>query len=348
MILISTDHAAFGTAVLLSRDGLTTGLPDYDSAMTNTQPLDKTTRPLKVAVMGAGAVGCYYGGMLARAGHDVTLIARPLHVAAIAQNGLRLQTAVFDERVALAASSEASAVQGASLVLFCVKSLDTESAGAQIAPHLASDALVLCLQNGVDNADRLRSVLPQHAVAAAVVYVATEMAGPGHVRHHGRGELVIEPSGTGGLRSEAVAQALAAAGMPTQISGNVRGELWAKLILNCAYNAVSAITQLPYGKTVVGEGVPDVMRDVVAECLAVARAEGVQVAGDVDAAIRRIFETMPTQFSSTAQDLARGKRSEIDFLNGLVVRRGDALGIATPANRVLWALVKLLEGKTTS
>ena len=309
--------------------------------MTNTQALDKTTRPLKLAVMGAGAVGCYYGGMLARAGHDVTLIARPLHVAAIAQNGLRLQTAAFDEQVRLAASSEASAVQGASLVLFCVKSLDTESAGAQIAPYLAPDALVLCLQNGVDNADRLRQVLPQHAVAAAVVYVATEMAGPGHVRHHGRGELVMESSD----RSEALAQALTAAGMPTQISNNVRGELWAKLIINCAYNAVSAITQLPYGKTVAGEGVPDVMRDVVAECLAVAKAEGVQVAGDVDAAIAKIFETMPNQFSSTAQDLARGKRSEIDFLNGLVVRRGDALGMATPANRVLWALVKLMEGK---
>ncbi len=313
--------------------------------MTNTQPLDKTTRPLKVAVMGAGAVGCYYGGMLARAGHDVTLIARPLHVAAIAQAGLRLQTTAFDEQVRLAASSEASAVQGASLVLFCVKSLDTESAGAQILPHLAPDALVLCLQNGVDNADRLRSVLPQHAVAAAVVYVATEMAGPGHVRHHGRGELVMEPSSTAGLSSEAVALALAAAGIPTQISNNVRGELWAKLIINCAYNAVSAITQLPYGKTVVGEGVPDVMRDVVAECRAVAKAEGVHVEGDVDASIRKIFESMPNQFSSTAQDLARGKRSEIDFLNGLVVRRGDALGIATPANRVLWALVKLMENK---
>ena len=319
--------------------------PDYDTAMNTPQPLDKTTHPLKVAVMGAGAVGCYYGGMLARAGHEVVLIARPQHVEAMARNGLRMETQTFDEPVHLAASTHASAVQGAALVLFCVKSTDTESAGALIRPHLKADALVLCLQNGVDNADRLRGVLPQHAVAAAVVYVATEMAGPGHVKHHGRGELVIEPSSTAGLSSEAVALALAAAGMPTQISGNVRGELWAKLILNCAYNAVSAITQLPYGKTVAGEGIKDVMRDVVAECLAVAKADGVQVAGDVDAAIRKIAETMPSQFSSTAQDLARGKHSEIDYLNGLIVQRGEALGVATPANRVLWALVKLMEGK---
>ena len=299
------------------------------------------TQFLKIAVMGAGAVGCYYGGLLARAGHTVVLIARPLHVAAISQHGLRLQTITFDTHVPLAASSEPAAVAGADVVLFCVKSTDTEGAGALIRPHLAANALVLCLQNGVDNADRLRTVLPDHAVAAAVVYVATEMAGPGHVQHHGRGELVLEPSAYSG----ALAQAFIAAGVPTEVSANVRGALWAKLILNCAYNAVSAITQLPYGQTVPGEGIQDLMRDVVAECLAVAKAEGVQVPGDVDAAIRKIADTMRSQYSSTAQDLARGKRTEIDYLNGLIVQRGAALGVATPANRVLWALVKLLESK---
>jgi len=291
--------------------------------------------------MGAGAVGCYYGGMLARAGHEVVLIARPQHVEAITRGGLHMETRNFDEHVRLAASSEPGAVQGARLVLFCVKSTDTEAAGALMRPHLAPDALVLCLQNGVDNADRLRTVLPQHAVAAAVVYVATEMAGPGHVKHHGRGELVIEPSPA----SDAVAQALMTAGVPTEVSDNVRGALWAKLILNCAYNAVSAISQLPYGQTVAGEGVPDLMRDVVAECLAVAQAEGVQVGDDVYAAVDKLAASMPSQLSSTAQDLARGKPTEIDYLNGLIVRRGAALGVAMPANRVLWSLVKLMERK---
>jgi 2-dehydropantoate 2-reductase len=292
--------------------------------------------------MGAGAVGCYYGGMLARGGHDVVLIARPQHVEAIGREGLRIETKTFDQRVRLAASTDPSAVRDADVVLFSVKSMDTESAGAQIRPYLSRDALVLCLQNGVDNADRLRSVLPPHQVAAAVVYVATEMAAPGHVRHHGRGELVIEPSSA----SQAVARALIAAGVPTEISDNVRGALWTKLVINCAYNAVSAIAQRPYGEAVQGEGVKDVMRDVVDECLGVAKAEGVQLAAaDVHTAVFKIAESMPAQYSSTAQDLARGKRSEIDYLNGLVVRRGEALGIATPANRVLWALVKLLERK---
>jgi 2-dehydropantoate 2-reductase len=295
---------------------------------------------MKIAVMGAGAVGCYYGFKLARAGHDVVLIGRPQHVEAIERQGLRLETQTFDEHVRVSASTAASAVRGAQLVLFCVKSTDTESGAAAIKPHLALDASVLSLQNGVENADRLRALLQQQVIAAAV-YVGTEMAGPGHVRHHGRGELIIERS----KASDDVSRALIAAGVPTEISDNVRGELWAKLITNCAYNALSAITQLPYGRLVKGEGVTVVMRDLVDECVAVAKADGVTIPGDVDVAVRKIAETAAGQVASTAQDLARGKRSEIDYLNGLIVRRGEVLGIATPANRLLHAIVKLIESK---
>ena len=295
--------------------------------------------PLTVAVMGAGAVGCYYGGMLARAGHRVTLIGRPQHVQVFQARGLRLQTQDFDETIAVTASTEASAVADADLVLLAVKSPDTQDAGEQMRAHLQAGALVLCLQNGVDNAERLRAVLPGVQIAAAVVYVATEMSGPGHLHHHGRGELLIEPS----PRSRAVAQALIAAGVPTEISDNVRGALWAKLILNCAYNALSAVGRIAYGELVQRPGVQAVMRDAVAECCAVAAADGVNIPGDVALAVRRIAETMPTQYSSTAQDLMRGKPSEIDHLNGHVVRRGQALGVPTPANQVLWTVVKLLE-----
>jgi 2-dehydropantoate 2-reductase len=293
---------------------------------------------MKIAVMGAGAVGCYYGGMLARAGHEVTLIGRQAHVDAVLRDGLDLDTQAFRERVTIDASPEASAARGAKAILFCVKSSDTEAAADAIAPHLDRDAVLLTLQNGVDNAERLAARVAQ-TVIPTVVYVAVGMAGPGHVRHHGRGELVLGPSAA----SAGLVELFAAAGVPAQVSDNVAGALWAKLIVNCAYNALSAIAQVPYGRLVRGEGVEAVMRDVVAECLAVASASGVVVPGDPWRAVQEIARTMPGQLSSTAQDLARGKATEIDHLNGFVARRGEALGVATPANRVLHAAVKLLE-----
>jgi len=296
---------------------------------------------MKIAVMGAGAVGCYYGGMLARAGNEVVLIGRPLHVEAVLRVGLLLDARSFKGHVPMQACVDASGVKGARLVLCCVKSTDTENAAAQMAPHLEPGAIVLSLQNGVDNAERLQAALGRE-VAPAVVYVATEMVGPGHVKHHGRGELVIGPSAA----SQELVELFAAAGVPVQISDNVAGALWAKLILNCAYNALSAVSQLPYGRLVQGEGVEDVMREVLQECLAVAGGLGVTVPGDMWEAVQLIARTMPAQFSSTAQDLARNKRSEIDHLNGYVVRKGRALGIPTPVNGVLHTLVKLLEGRS--
>ena len=295
------------------------------------------TRPLSIAVMGAGSVGCYFGALLARAGHQVTLIGRPSHVQAIAQHGLRLQTATEDVQIAIAASTDAASVAGADVVLFCVKSTDTEAAAAQIKPHLAPHAQVLSLQNGVDNDERLRKVLGVQPVAATVVYVATGMAGAGHVRHFGRGELVIAPCSLG----DDIARQFSAAGIPTEVSDSVRAALWQKLIINCVYNALSALTQQPYGWLVAQTGAAAVMQDIAAECKAVASAEGVSLPAEVDAAVAAIARTMPGQLSSTAQDLARGKPTEIDHLNGYVVQRGQALGIATPANRMLQLLVQM-------
>ena len=291
--------------------------------------------------MGAGAVGCYYGAVLARAGLQVTLIGRAQHVEAVGRSGLRLQTSAFDEQVKLQASTGPDAVRGAQLVLFSVKSTDTEAAGKAMAPYLERDAAIVTLQNGVDNAERLAATLGREVIPA-VVYVAVEMAGPGHVRHHGRGELVIGRSAA----SEAIVAAFAAGGVAVEISDNVMGALWAKLIVNSAYNALSAITQLPYGRLVQNAGVPELMRDVVDECLALARASGVTVPGDMHETVRRIAQTMPGQYSSTAQDLARKKKTEIDHLNGFVVRKGEALGVRTPVNRTLLALVKAIEGKS--
>ncbi|RGE45153.1 ketopantoate reductase family protein [Comamonas testosteroni] len=300
--------------------------------------------PLSIAVMGAGSVGCYFGALLARAGHQVTLIGRQSHVQAIAQHGLRLQTATQDLYIPINASTDAANVAAADVVLFCVKSTDTEAAAAQIKPHLAAHAQVLSLQNGVDNDERLRKVLGTQPVAATVVYVATGMAGAGHVRHFGRGELVIAPCPMG----DEIARQFSAAGIPTEVSDSVRAALWQKLIINCVYNALSALTQQPYGWLVAQDGADAVMQDIAAECKAVAQADGVALPAGVDAAVAAIARTMPGQLSSTAQDLARGKPTEIDHLNGYVVQPGQALGIATPANRLLQLLVQMKQASADS
>lgn len=293
---------------------------------------------MKVAVMGAGAVGSYIGAMLARAGHDVTLIARPQHVEAVKANGLVLESRSFHGSIPVQATAEASGVEGADVVLLCVKSSDTESAGRAMAPHLKPDATVLCLQNGVDNAERLQATIKQIAVPAAV-YVATEMAGPGHVIHKGRGDLIIGPSPA----SDGIAKQFSDAAIPTTVSDNVIGELWIKLILNCAYNALSAVAELPYGPLLKVEGVTEVMESAIGECTAVARGLGISIPADIKETTLALAGTMPGQYSSTAQDLARGKPTEIDYLNGYVVRKGAALGIPTPVNLVLQVMVKLRE-----
>lgn len=293
---------------------------------------------MKVAVMGAGAIGCFYGALLARAGAPVTLVGRQQHVDAVWQRGLLLELSGTRHSVPVRATTCASGVADADLVLFCVKSGDTEQVGREMAPHLRPDATILSFQNGVDNAERLQAVLGRPVVPAAI-YVATDMAGPGHVRHHGRGDVVIGPC----PRSEEILALFAAAGISACVSASAIGELWGKLVVNCAYNALSALTGMAYGRMIRLPGVEAVMRDVVGECLAVAKASGVELATDILDRVLGLAASMPEQTSSTAQDLRRRKPTEIDHLNGFVIRKGAELGVPTPANRVLHTLVKAAE-----
>ncbi len=305
----------------------------------------------RIGVMGAGAVGCYFGGMLARAGAPVTLIGRRQHVEAIARDGLFLDSIHFQEHIAVAASTQPDAVRGAEVVLFCVKTVDTEEAGRLIAPHLAPGAIVVSLQNGVDNVERLRPAAGIEAIPA-VVYVAASMAAPGRVKHAGRGDLVIgvphrgsvAPASPGEAEVARVAECFGRAGVPCRVSENIEGELWTKLILNCAGNAVTALAQCSYGQAARNEPSRQVMFAVAREAEAVARAAGVKLPPvDLAAAGLKLAQDLGQATSSTAQDLARGKRTEIDALNGYIVRRGAELGVPTPVNHTLFALVKLLE-----
>jgi 2-dehydropantoate 2-reductase len=305
--------------------------------------------PGAVAVLGAGAVGCYFGAKLAHAGVGVTLIGRPAHVEAIERDGVCVLQDGREWRARVRAATAAAAARDAHVVLVTVKSPDTTEAAHSLAPHLRADTRIVSLQNGVDNAARIAAVLSQ-PVYAAVVYVGAYMEGPGRVRHTGRGDLVIgvpralatRGDADGDLR--ALAAMFESAGVRCPVAPDIEAELWTKLTLNCAFNAVSALGHARYGRMAAMPVVRPVMEAAVRETVAVARADGTELDADnLVAATWKLASALAEQYSSTAQDIMRGKPTEIDALNGYVAQRGAALGIPVPVNRTLHALVRLRE-----
>ena len=301
----------------------------------------------KIAVVGAGAVGGYFGGMLARAGAPVVMIGRAAFVEAVKKNGVFLDTLQFQESVRVEVSTELSAARGAEIVLFCVKTTDNAATAREMAPLLAPGAVVLSMQNGVDNVEQIRAAAAIDALPT-VVYVAASVPEPGRVKHVGRGDLVIGPENE---KTKRIAAIFSRANVPCRISGNIAGELWTKLVWNCALNAVSALGRAKYGQIAASADAWKVVEAAVYEVLAVARAAGIHPPGleDPQAALAgalKIANQMAEALSSTGQDLNRGKRTEIDSLNGYVARRGAELGVPTPVNRALYALVKLAEGRS--
>jgi 2-dehydropantoate 2-reductase len=306
--------------------------------------MNTTNDKPKVAVVGAGAVGGYFGGLLARAGVPVVLIGRPSFVEAVQRSGLFLDSIHFQETVHPQASTELSAAADADVVLFCVKTTDTASVSQQLATVLAEKAIVVSLQNGVNNTEEIRAASGIDALPA-VVYVAASVPAPGRVKHLGRGDLVLGPMNE---RTEKIANLFTSAHVPCRISENIEGELWTKLIWNCALNAVSALGRVTYGEMIASADAKQVIEAVVYETLRVAHAKGIHPPGleDPQAALAGSFKIagqMSGTRSSTAQDLARGKRTEIDSLNGYVARLGAQLGVPTPVNHTLYTLVKLYE-----
>ncbi len=293
---------------------------------------------MTIAIFGAGAVGCYFGALLAQAGEDVVLIGRQTLVDAMSFRGLQLEKDGRIEHVTVRASTDPAAIAGADLVLVCVKSPDTQAAAQAMKPHLAPDATVLSLQNGIGNADLLSAEL-NRPVIPAVVYVAVGMAGPGHVQHKGRGELVLGE----GPGADAAATRFNAAQIPTEVSTQAETALWTKLTLNCAVNAISALTRQPYGVIARRPEAEATFAALVAECRAVAQASGVTLPEDMLDQVIGITRSMSGQLSSTAQDVIAGKPTEIAMLNGEIARRGAALGIDPPLNRALAMMVGLIE-----
>jgi 2-dehydropantoate 2-reductase len=301
----------------------------------------------KIAVVGAGAVGGYFGGMFARAGAPVIFIGRQLFVSAVKQNGLFLDTVQFQERVNVEASAELAAASGAEIILFCVKTTDTAETARELARVLAPNGVILSMQNGVDNAEQIEAASGLKALSAAV-YVAASVPASGTVKHVGRGDIVLGPQNE---ITERVAAVFTRANIPCRISENLAGELWTKLVWNCALNAMSALGKVTYGDILACPDARQLLETTVHEAVAVAKASGIKLAGFEDpkvalATAYKIAEQMAATRSSTAQDLMRGKKTEIDSLNGFIVRRAKELNIPVPVNHALFTLVKLAEASS--
>jgi 2-dehydropantoate 2-reductase len=303
----------------------------------------------KIYVLGAGAVGCYFGGMLARGHHDVTFIARPERTAALNESGLEMDCKAFHETVQVKASADPSILSDTDLVLLSVKSLDTERMLAEVKSILPSKAVILSLQNGVANID-LASKIIANPIYAAVVYVAAEMIGPRTMKHHGRGELLIgnlgQGTSVGDQNLKEITRLFEEAGVPCSLAPQIKRDMWLKFMVNCSFNAISGIGQIPYGEMMKSPGIVKLIEEITKEFLVIAAHEKVDISMSEALAVNKsIATTMLTQVSSTAQDLARGKMTEIDFLNGYIVELGKRYKVATPYNESVYALVKMLESQ---
>jgi len=275
------------------------------------------------------------------------MVGRPTFVEAVKKNGLFLDTVQFHETVQVEATTEITSIRDAQIVLFCVKTTDNAATARAIAPLLAPGALVVGLQNGVDNVEQIRAAASIDALPA-VVYVAASVPEPGRVKHVGRGDLVVGPRNA---QTERLANLFERAHVPCRISENILGELWTKLTWNCALNAISALGKAKYGQIAASEDARKVVENIVKELLAVAHAANIQLPGleEFSAALAgalKIATQMAGALSSTAQDLSRGKLTEIDSLNGYIARRAAELGVPAPLNHALYTLIKLAEGRT--
>jgi 2-dehydropantoate 2-reductase len=306
-----------------------------------------------VAVVGAGAVGSYFGALLARAGVDVMLIGRPDHVNAITDGGLRIDSTTHGGSVRVRASSDVRAVAEADVIVVAVKTVDTETTAREFSRYTSPGAVAVSLQNGVENAAQIHAASGLRTVPAAV-YVAVGLTAPGQLRHLGRGDLVVGtsssiPSGATTDDVALVASLFQRAGVPCRIVPDIAPEMWTKLAMNCAYNAISALTRRSYGVIAADARGRELIASILREVVAVADASAVRLdEGELFDGAMKLAAGMRDTLSSTAHDLVRGRRTEIDSLNGFVARRGSETGVDTPVNSALLTLVRIAETATAA
>jgi len=300
---------------------------------------------VKIAVMGAGAVGGYFGALLHRGGLDVTLIARGRHLEAIKAHGLRIKSTQGDLTVPAKAVGDPRAVGPVDLILFCVKSYDTESAARQCLPIVQESTAILCLQNGVDNEEKIAMVAGGEKVLGGVAYIGAGVSEPGVVVHTAEGRIVFgEMRGGVSERVRRLEQIFRDAGFPAEVSSNIQAILWGKLCWNAAFNALNTLVGGDVRVLVERPETRTLARQVMEEVRAVANANNVPLSADLAERLLTWTDTAAGAMkTSTRQDLEAGKRLEVEALNGAVVRKGEAAGVPTPFNFALYALLKAID-----
>ena len=299
---------------------------------------------MRVAVLGSGGIGGYYGALLAKAGHDVSFIARGAHLEAMQQRGLTLRTPDGDSTIPVTAVADTRTVGAVDLVLFCVKSYDTEPAAQALAPLMARDTAVVTFQNGVDNVEAIASVVGSGTVLVGVVYIALQLAGPGMVqRTGGEGKIVLgELGGTLTQRVQRIASAFQQSGVPHQVSTDINRVLWEKFLFIAGVGGVTALARSGIGPLLASPEGRTLLTTSCEEIAAVARAERVPLPADAaDRAVEQAATLPPQWRSSLARDLEDGRRLEVEALSGAVVRRGLKLGLPTPIHQTIAACLSV-------
>jgi 2-dehydropantoate 2-reductase len=301
---------------------------------------------MKVVVFGAGAVGAYYGGLLARAGHDVRFVARGPQLEALRSRGLRISSFSLGEieLPPLPATDRARDLGRAELVLVAVKAHQTAAILDDLQPLVDSTTVLTALQNGIESDDVLAARFGAHRIVSAVVYVGATLEQPGLVRHVAAGTLVIgDRGGVGAERLEAVRGVLASTGLPVRVTPEIDRQRWHKLIWNASFNAVSALTLRTSQDLLAAPASRELLLGVMREVAAVARARGIALGEpDIEQLVAATEKASPIR-TSMLVDRERGRPMETEAIVGVVVRQGREAGVPTPMAAVLYALLKAVE-----
>jgi 2-dehydropantoate 2-reductase len=302
---------------------------------------------LRVAVIGPGAIGLFFGGLLSRLGLDVWFLDKSKERAAhLNRQGLLFEEAGTGKRSPLKVTSNAASIGPSDLVLVCVKSYDTESAASLLPSLIHQNTLVLTLQNGLGHVEVLKKFLLERQIAIGVTFHGVTLVETGHIRHAGEGPTYIgsfPPDEK--MRGQLVklAEILTAAGLATELVENIEEIVWNKLLINVGINALSALIRLENGDLVKFPEIQKLMAMAITEALAVARGKGLRANPQTVEEAKAACLATAKNRSSMLQDVLKKKRTEIEAINGAVVKEGKTLGIATPANEVLTLLVKGIE-----